>query len=115
DGRGFLTLNGASGTTNFIIYPTTSGVQMVQVDLGEASIGAAFNQSGPFSTSTVSGTYGLNLTGVLGNHEIDATAQFSADGSGHLTGAMDINNGGRVLSVPCLGGYSFLHSNRRGT
>jgi len=115
DGRGFLTLNGASGTTNFIIYPTTSGLQMVQVDLGEASIGAAFNQSGPFSTSTVSGTYGLNLTGVLGNHEIDATAQFSADGSGHLTGAMDINNGGALLPNLSLSGNSSISANGRGT
>jgi len=115
DGRGFLTLNGASGTTNFIIYPTTSGLQMVQVDLGEASIGAAFNQSGPFSTSTVSGTYGLNLTGVLGNHEIDSTAQFSADGSGHLTGAMDINNGGALLPNLSLSGNSSISANGRGT
>ena len=115
DGRGFLTLNGSSGTTNFIIYPTTSGVQLVQVDVGESSIGTAFSQSGPFSTSTVSGTYGLNLTGVLGNNEIDSTAQFSADGSGHLNGAMDVNNGGALLPNLSLSGNSSISANGRGT
>jgi len=115
DGRGFLTLNGSSGTTNFIIYPTTSGVQLVQVDVGESSIGTAFSQSGPFSTSTVSGTYGLNLTGVLGNNEIDSTAQFSADGSGHLNGAMDVNNGGALLPNLSLSGNSSIGANGRGT
>src|SRR5215813_10690120 len=80
-----------------------------------SSIGVALNQSGPFSTSTVSGTYGLNLTGVLGNNEIDSTAQFSADGSGHLNGAMDVNNGGALLPNLSLSGNSSISANGRGT
>jgi len=116
DGRGSLTLNGSTGTTNFIIYPTTSGVQILQVDVGESNIGAAFSQVGPFSNSTVSGTYGLNLTGVTSaNNEIDSSGQFTADGAGHLTGALDVNNGGGLTSNLSLSGNYSVASNGRGT
>lgn len=116
DGRGTLTLNSSIGTTNFIIYPTMNGVQMVQVDVGEASIGAALSQAGPFSNSTVSGTYGLNLSGVTSaNNEIDSTAQFAADGAGRLTGAVDINNGGFLSSNLSLSGDYSIGASGRGT
>jgi len=116
DGRGTLTLNGFSGSSNFIIYPTTGGLEMLQVDVGEVSSGTAFSQAGPFSNSTVSGTYGLNFTGVTSsNNEIDSTAQFAADGAGHLNGAMDLNNGGALTSNLSLTGSYSIASNGRGT
>src|SRR5262249_1175356 len=76
----------------------------------------AFNQTGPFSTTTLSGTYGMNLTGVTSaNNEIDSTAQFSADGAGRLNGALDINNGGALVSNLSLSGSYSIAANGRGT
>lgn len=114
NGRGTLSLNG--GAANFAIYPSSSGIQLIELDAGSVTSGAAFQQSGSFSNSTIQGNYGQNFTGVVTNSaEIDSVAQFTADGGGHVSGAIDFNNGGSLSSNLALSGAYSVSSNGRGT
>jgi len=115
DGRGTLTLSSSAGNSNFVIYPTVAGVQMIQVDVGVLSSGAAFAQTGTFSTSTIQGTYGAQLSGVSGSGEVDSLAQFTANGSGTLNGALDVNNAGTLSLGFILNGTYTLAGNGQGT
>ena len=115
DGRGTLTLSSTAGSSNFVIYPTVAGVQAIQVDVGVLSSGAAFAQSGAFSTATIQGTYGAQLSGVSGSGEVDSIAQFTANGSGTLNGALDVNNSGALSLGFILSGTYTLAGNGRGT
>ena len=116
NGRGTLILKNSSGSFNFVIYPSTGGVQMMQVDSNVLSSGTAYAQQGSnFSTSSLTGNFGFNITGVNGGGEFDVIAQLAANGSGSWTGALDLNNNGGLslgLAVSS-GGYS-LGSNGRG-
>ena len=114
-GRGALTLTSSAGTSNFVFYPTISGVQVLEIDFTTLSLGTAFAQTGTFSNSTVQGNYGLNLTGVTNAGELDSLAQFSANGSGTFNGALDINNTGALTSGLALSGNYTVGSNGRGT
>lgn len=114
NGRGTLSLNG--GTVNFAIYPSSAGIQVVGIDNNSVTSGAAFQQSGPFSNSTIQGNYGQNFTGVVSNSaEIDSVAQFKADGGGHVSGAIDFNNGGSLNFDVALSGTYSVSNNGRGT
>ena len=114
NGRGTLSLN--SGAINFAIYPSSSGIQVVELDSNSVTSGAASQQSGSFSNSTINGNYGLNFTGVVSNSsEIDSVAQFAGDGGGHVTGAIDFNSGGNLNSDVALSGNYSMSSNGRGT
>jgi hypothetical protein len=63
----------------------------------------------------VQGNYGFNLSGVSNVGEIDAIAQFSANGNGSLNGALDINNSGALTSGLALTGSYSVSGNGRGT
>jgi hypothetical protein len=114
-GRGTLTLNSSRGSLNFVFYPTSGGIQALEVDPAIVSSGTAFAQTGPFSNGTVQGNYGFNLGGVSNAGEIDSIAQFSANGTGSLTGAIDINNVGALSSGLALSGSYSVSGNGRGT
>jgi hypothetical protein len=104
--RGTMTLVTAQGTFAFAIYPTNNGVFALELDPGLVVSGAAFQQSGTFSTATLSGNYGLSFTAAT-SVELDATASLKSDGVGHLTGIVDINNGGTLSTgTPLSGTYS---------
>jgi len=98
-GRYLLQLNtfengasGAIGTFTFAAYPSSGGIQLVEVDGNGISAGAAFAQS---STSLASGQgYGLNLAAANSAGEEDDIAEFTAN-SGVLTGIVDINDQGQ--------------------
>lgn len=115
NGRGTMTLNNSSGTFHFVIYPSTGGVQMMEVDSSVLSSGTAFPQQGSnFSTSSLTGNFGFNVTGINSGGEFDEIAQLAANGSGGWTGALDLNNnGGLSLGLAANGSYS-LASNGRG-
>lgn len=115
NGRGTLTLSSTGGSSNFVIYPTVAGLQMIQVDVGVLSSGAAFAQTGTFSTGTIQGTYGALLSGVSGSGEVDSITQFTANGSGTLNGALDVNNAGTLSLGFTLSGTYTLAGNGRGT
>lgn len=87
--RGTLTLSTSQGTFNFAIYPTTSGVQALEIDSGFVVSGAAFPQSGTFANASISGTYGMNFTS--GDSGLDTIASLKADGAGNMSGIVDIN------------------------
>ena len=113
-GRGTLSLNSGQ---NFAIYPTmTGGVQIM--DLASIDEGTALQQSATtFSNSSISGAYGLNFTGInLGEGvEVDVISQFTADGNGNITGALDLNNAGTLSSGQSLSGTYTTSPNGRGT
>ena len=89
--RGTLSLQTSNATFNFAIYPTISGVQVIETDAGVVGTGSAFGQTGPFTNNSISGAYGMNFTAVIGT-EVDTTASLTADGTaGTLKGIIDIN------------------------
>lgn len=114
NGRGTMNLNG--GTINFAIYPTTSGVLLMEIDANIVAGGTAFQQSGTFSDTSVKGNYGMNFTGeVPGSNEIDSIAQFVADGAGNAPGSIEFNNGGTLSSNLALTGTYSIAASGRGT
>ena len=113
-GRGTLTLNNSSGAFQFVIYPSSGGLQMMEIDLIALSSGTAYAQQGAFSTGTLTGNFGFNLTGVNNGGEFDEIAQLAANGSGSWNGALDLNNsGGLSFGLATSGNYS-LSGNGRG-
>jgi hypothetical protein len=113
NGRRTLSMNGAS--IHYAVYPSSGGLQILRIDPGFTASGTAFQQTGPFSTSAINGRFGGSLTGVDLNFgiEFDALTQFTADGNGRITGAMDLNNSGTVTTGLALSGsYSFDSSGR---
>jgi hypothetical protein len=115
NGRGTLTLNNSSGAFHYVIYPSTGGLQMMEIDSAVLSSGTAYAQQGTgFSTGTLSGNFGFNLTGVNNGGEFDEIAQLAANGSGSWSGALDMNNnGGLSLGLAANGTYT-LSGNGRG-
>ncbi|HEV2962143.1 MAG TPA: hypothetical protein VG649_09990 [Candidatus Angelobacter sp.] len=116
NGRGTLTLNSSAGMSQFAIYPSMGGQMLLEIDTAATSSGTAFAQQGtPFSAGSVQGAYGFNLTGVNAGTEIDSIAQFSADGVGQLTGALDLNNNGALSNSLALKSSYSVAANGRGT
>jgi hypothetical protein len=114
NGRGTMSLNG--GTINLALYPSTGGIQVLEIDNNTVANGLALQQSGgPFSAGSFQGNYGMNFTGVLAGGEIDSNAQFKADGTNHLSGAIDVNNAGALSSNLSLNGNFTVNSSGRGT
>jgi hypothetical protein len=103
---------------NFVVYPTASnGVLMMETDATPFTSGTAYMQSGSFSSESLNGIYGYNGTGASNGDEIDSIAQWTANGSGGLSGTLDINSPtDAVLSynLALTGSYS-IAANGRGT
>jgi hypothetical protein len=114
-GRGTATIVGP-GTLHFVFYPSTGGLLLMGIDNTSVSAGTAFQQTGaPFSNASINGPFGLNFTGTNGSGEVDAIAQFTANGTGGLTGALDVNNGGSPAGNLALTGTYTTGANGRGT
>ncbi|HET7872647.1 MAG TPA: hypothetical protein VFL42_09060 [Terriglobales bacterium] len=111
--RGTLTLQTGQGPFTFAIYPTTNGVLALELDPGLVVSGTALQQTGSFSNTTISGNYGLTFTAAT-NVEVDATASLKSDGAGHLTGIVDINNGGTLSTGTTLTGNYSVGGDGRG-
>ncbi len=115
-GRGTMSLTNPTGTSTFVVYPTSGGVLLLETDAIIVAGGTALQQTGgPFSNATVQGNYGLNLSGSQAGFEIDTASQFNAGGSGHLSGSMDINNGGALFQGVALSGNYLVSGTGRGT
>jgi hypothetical protein len=98
NGRGILNLtNTALGNLQFALYPAQNRtIELVEIDVTAVMSGAAKAQTGSqFSVSSLAGPFAVNFTGVLssggGTTEEDITGQVRADGTGNLTGTLDIN------------------------
>jgi hypothetical protein len=115
-GRGTLTITNGAGTFNFVIYPTSAGVLVMETDLRFVTTGMALQQqSTAFTGASLSGAYGLNFTGVSNSGELDSIAQFTANGSNSLTGIIDLNNSGGITFGQALSGTYAVSGNGRTT
>jgi hypothetical protein len=90
--RGTLTFTGTNFAQNFVFYPTTGGIQLLEIDSGVVLSGVAFQQSGAFSNASIQGAYGLNLSGLTPGGELDENASLNANGNGGYSGILDANN-----------------------
>jgi hypothetical protein len=122
-----LSLTTSKGTTLFAAYtfvtPAGTGAELVEIDTNNGVDGASGTAYQRGATSTVQGSFALNLSGVgsaknQGAFEQDIVGQLGlVNNSTTLTGTLDINNGGPVLGVPVTSS-SILNapaSNGRGT
>jgi hypothetical protein len=115
-GRGTLSITTGLGTSTFVIYPSSGGVLVLETDIRFVTNGAALAQQvGAFSAGSLSGTYGMNFTGVTTNGEIDSISQFTADGVSRMTGIIDLNNTGAITFGQPLTGTFNVSSNGRTT
>jgi hypothetical protein len=120
-GRGTMTLITTPETLHAVFYPSTGGLLMLDTDITLVANGTAVPQSGaPFSNTSLSGGFGLNLSGVTGlntiagPNEVDAIAQLTPN-SGSFTGAMDFNNFGLLSTSLTLTGNYSVSANGRAT
>lgn len=113
--RGTLTFTTSKGASNFVIYPSTGGLQMLEMDSTVSGGTAHAQTTGAISTASIQGKYGYNLTGVTTNGPTDSIAQFAADGNGGITGAIDLNLMGSIAQNLGLAGNYSVSANGRGT
>lgn len=100
-GRCQLTLpafsNGTAQMFQFAAYPSSGGVQLLEIDGHGLMQGVAYSQTA--TSFAASEGYGLNLSGVNSNGEVDDIAQFNAGAPGtsstttaNMTGVLDEND-----------------------
>jgi hypothetical protein len=85
--------NGIPCSSNciFAAYPSSGGLQMLEIDDGGITNGIAYSQS---ATSLASGEgYGMNLSGVTPNSAEDDIAEFT-NNNGQFSGIIDVNDQG---------------------
>jgi hypothetical protein len=114
NGRGTAALVSGLGTVNLAFYPTTKGIQALEIDTGLIASGAIFQQTGSLSSASVSGNYAMNFTGVSSAGALDAIAEFNANGAGALSGIIDINNFGSLSTGTSITGNYSVNSDGRG-
>lgn len=103
-GRTVLTLtsfvNGNNGagcnSCEFAAYPSSGGIQLLEIDNAGTTAGVAYPQS---ATSLASGEgYGMNLAGANSNGEEDVIAEF-VNTDGNFAGLIDFNDGGQLTAA----------------
>jgi hypothetical protein len=111
--RATFSLNGGAGPINLVGYPSTGGIQLLDLDAATVASGVALPQSGVFSDSTLNGHYGATLSGTGNNRQFGLIAELSANGSGQLSGALNLNDGGSLARAMSLSGsYTFSPNGR---
>lgn len=99
-GRGTATLTSASaGTVDFVLYPTTNGIVMLNVDNGLVASGTAFAQTRPFTNAVINGPYAMNFAQFSSSGEADANAALGASNEGTMSGLTDINDLGSLSTA----------------
>jgi len=94
----------------------SGGVLVLETDSRFLSSGTALQQqTAAFSSATLSGNYGMNLTGASSGGELDSIAEFNADGASRLSGIIDLNNTGVITFGQPLTGTFTVGSNGRTT
>jgi hypothetical protein len=127
-GRYALALSNFQDGAQYVAYPFSGGLFLLQVDTGSLMTGAAY----PHTSTTFAAAqgYGLNLTGVnpgtnsglgfggSGPVEVDDVAEFATSSSGNnVTGVLDENyqpGGGPNYGIGLSGQYSAPNSTGRG-
>ncbi|MBZ5489336.1 MAG: hypothetical protein LAO76_00205 [Acidobacteriia bacterium] len=114
NGRGTLTLNTTAGTFSLIIYPSSGGVLVLEIDNRFLTSGDVLQQqSAPFTAASFQGTYGMNFTGASGGSELDSISEFTADGVSKVSGIIDINNSGGITFGQSMSGTYVANTNGR--
>jgi hypothetical protein len=82
-GRFVVNLSGFFPSTinAFVAYPSSGGIFLLETDDGGITTGAAYAQTSGASFAASEG-YGLNLSGISQNGEVDDIAEFTASASG---------------------------------
>ena len=109
NGRFQVVLSGFQGGANFVAYPSSGGVLMLEVDSGLDALitaGAAIAQNSPAGVVASQG-YGMNLTGadIANGTQLDQIAQFNATSS-NLSGTIYYNDFGILAQSYNLGSGS---------
>jgi hypothetical protein len=115
-GRKLVALTNFIPATTVVIYPSSGGLLMMELDPLNVTLGIAYPQSS-VTFGGASQNYGLNLGAFNtdGGFEEDDIAQFTTT-STSLSGAVDINDDGSVARGRALTGtYTAADSNGRGT
>ena len=102
-GRVFVNLTGFVPATQWVIYPSSGGLLMLEMDSVNVTAGVAYAQTA--TSFIVPASYGLNLTGANGGGEVDDIAQFNAttavSPATNMTGVLDENvMGSRAYDEP---------------
>jgi hypothetical protein len=91
-GRVIVNLTGFAPATQWVIYPSSGGLLILETDSLNITLGAAYAQTAT-SFAAAQG-YGLNLTGENPNGEVDYIAQFNATSptsTPNMSGLLDDN------------------------
>ena len=111
--RATFSLNGDAGPINLVGYPSTGGIQLLNLDAATVASGVALPQSGVFSNGTLNGHYGATLSGTNNNRQFGLIAVLSANGSGQFSGALNLNDGGSLArDMSASGSYTFSPNGR---
>lgn len=117
NGRGTAALTTALGTSNFAFYLVSGGQAFfLQTDIFAVTTGTVTAQAGtPFTTASVSGSFGFGIGGVTIVGPIDLSGQLTANGAGTISGTEDVNDAGTLSQDVSLSGSYAVASNGRGT
>ena len=109
-GRGTLTLNSGAGTQTFIYYMADgTRLKLVETDaLAKATAEAVTQATGPFSASTIRGTFATAITGLNGSSNPTSTGGIvNLDGAATVKATIDTNNNGNnTLAQSVTGTYA---------
>jgi hypothetical protein len=83
---------------NLVGYPSSGGMQLLTLDSQKVATGVAYAQTGPFSDGSLSGSYGVGISGGTTNGELDAVAQLTGTNGGSLAGSLSSNEAGTLTS-----------------
>ena len=105
-GRVLIGLNGFSPAIQWVAYPSSGGVLLMETDTVNLLTGSAVTQT---STSfNAPDGYGLNLTGTNANSAVDVIGQFNAttatSPATNMTGVLDENDQGTLYPGATLSG-----------
>ena len=109
--RATVTLNG--GAINLVAYPSSGGLQLVEMDPSTVAGGVALQQAGAFSNASLNSSFAANLFGADAAGHFDAVSRFSADGAGHLLGTLNLNDNGTLTAGLVLNGSYNVAANGR--
>jgi len=117
NGRGTATVTSAAGSSSFAFdMVSQDGAFLVETDATAVTLGTALSQKGsPFSTSSISGSFGFFLTGATVSGLTDIVGKLTANGSGGFTGTEDTNIGSTLTTATSITGTYSIGSNGRGT
>jgi hypothetical protein len=103
-GRVVVALSGFSPSTQWVVYPSSGGVLLMESDNANIMTGSALAQTATAFNNPDG--YGLNLTGENENSAVDSIAQFNTTTatSNNMSGVLDENDQGALTQGASLSG-----------